>query len=117
MHAEYYEIPDAAREAVARAHERGRRVTAVGTTACRALEGAAQSGSLTAGAGWTDIFIRPPYEFHVVNAMVTNFHLPRSTLLALVSAFAGCERILAAYETAVREGYRFYSYGDAMLIR
>ncbi len=109
LSAEAYTIPASTREAVARALEERRRVIAVGTTTCRALE--------TGGdAGWTDLFIRPPYEFRVVSGLVTNFHLPRSTLLMLVAALAGRERVLAAYAEAVREGYRFYSYGDAMLV-
>ena len=103
MHAEWYEIPDPpAAPAVA-----------IGTTTCRALESWAATGR---SSGWTDLFIRPPYEFKAVKALLTNFHLPRSTLLMLVCAFAGRERVLAAYEEAVREKYRFFSYGDAMLI-
>jgi S-adenosylmethionine:tRNA ribosyltransferase-isomerase len=89
---------------------------AVGTTTVRALESAAGPDGVRAGRQWTRLFIVPPYEFRVAGAMVTNFHLPRTTLLVMVSAFAGRERVLAAYREAVREGYRFYSYGDAMLI-
>lgn len=94
------------------------RVIAVGTTTCRVLESFAGKGegSITPGRGWTDLFIRPPHEFQAVDRLVTNFHLPRSSLLMLVSAFAGREAILAAYEEAKRKDYRFYSYGDAMLI-
>jgi S-adenosylmethionine:tRNA ribosyltransferase-isomerase len=92
-------------------------VVAVGTTACRTLEYAVDAtGQLQAGQGEADIFIYPGYQFKVVDALLTNFHLPESTLLMLVSAFAGRERILAAYQKAVREQFRFYSYGDAMLI-
>jgi S-adenosylmethionine:tRNA ribosyltransferase-isomerase len=103
MHAEWYEIPEPPAGPV----------TAVGTTTCRVLETWARTGQ---ASGWTDIFIRPPFEFKAVDALVTNFHLPKSTLLMLVCAFAGRERVLAAYEEAVRERYRFFSYGDAMLV-
>lgn len=103
MEPEYYEIAEPPEGKVA----------AVGTTTCRALESWARTG---AASGWTDLFIHPPYEFKAVKALVTNFHLPRSTLLMLVCAFAGTERVLAAYEEAVRRRYRFFSYGDAMLI-
>ena len=89
---------------------------AVGTTTTRALESAARSGSLTPSCGSTNLFIRPPYEFRAIDGLLTNFHLPRSTLLVLVSTFAGRELIREAYATAIRERYRFYSYGDAMLI-
>ena len=118
MHAERYQVPDATAAAVAAARAAGRRVVAVGTTSVRTLEGAAAAsgGAVPAGAGRTDLFITPGFEFQVTGAMLTNFHLPRSTLLMLVSAFAGRERILAAYREAVRERYRFFSYGDAMLI-
>jgi S-adenosylmethionine:tRNA ribosyltransferase-isomerase len=92
-------------------------VVAVGTTAVRTLEFAAgQSGRIRAGSGWCDLFIYPGYRFKAVDAMITNFHLPKSTLLMLVAAFAGREAVLSAYRAAVAEGYRFYSYGDAMLI-
>lgn len=111
---EYYSVTCEAAEAVGRAT----RVIAVGTTTCRVLETLAATGADTvaSGEGWTGLFIRPPHEFKAVDCLVTNFHLPRSSLLMLVSAFAGRERILAAYEEAKRRGYRFYSYGDAMLI-
>ena len=92
----------------------GRRVVAVGTTTVRCLETASVDGG--SAEGWTDLTIVPPYRFRAIDALMTNFHLPRSSLLLLVSAFGGRERILAAYEEAIREGYRFYSYGDAMLI-
>ena len=116
MHREWFRITPAASEAIAQARSRGRRVIAVGTTTVRALEAAALDGYPEPGEYETDIFIRPGHEFRVVDAMITNFHLPGSTLLMLVCAFAGREIILKAYEHAVREGYRFYSYGDAMLI-
>lgn len=117
MHAEMYEVPAAAAEAVNEARARGGRVWAVGTTVVRTLESVSTgAGDVRPGSGSTDLFIAPGYDFRVVDALITNFHLPRSTLLMLVSAFGGRERILAAYEEAVREGYRFYSYGDAMAI-
>ena len=94
----------------------GGRVVAIGTTSCRVLETVGAPGRFEPGRGWTDLFIRPPYDFHAVDALVTNFHLPRSSLLMLVAAFAGRELALAAYAHAIRERYRFYSYGDAMLI-
>lgn len=116
MHAEWIDVPASTCEAVHRAHARGGRVVAVGTTAVRALESAAASGTLRAFSGDTDIFITPGYRFRVVDALVTNFHLPESTLLMLVAAFAGREAVLAAYEEAIRHQYRFYSYGDAMFV-
>ena len=116
MHEEHFEIPAESAAAIHRARAEGRRVVAVGTTTVRALESAAEGGGVREACEWTRLFIYPPYEFRVVDALVTNFHLPRSTLLALVCAFAGRERVLAAYAEAVRAGYRFYSYGDAMLI-
>lgn len=116
MHSEWYEVPSELAERVCAAWSRGNRVVPVGTTALRALESAAASGELQAGRGETDIFIYPGYEFRITDALITNFHLPRSSLLMLVSALAGRERILAAYEEAVRERYRFFSYGDAMYI-
>ncbi len=117
MHAEYYEISEATSQAIAKARSRGGRVIAVGTTTTRCLEsGADADGGVRPGAGWTDIFIYPGYRFKVINGLITNFHLPKSTLLMMVSALAGREKILRAYEEAVREKYRFYSFGDAMLI-
>ena len=116
MHSERYTIPDAAVAAIAETRARGGRVVAVGTTSLRALEAAAQAGELHAGSGETDIFITPGYRFRVVDALITNFHLPKSTLLMLVSAFAGLDAIRAAYAHAVREHYRFFSYGDAMFL-
>ena len=116
MHSEYIEVPEAVVEAVAQTRKRGGRVIAVGTTVVRSLESAARSGTLHPFSGETDIFIYPGYEFRVIDALVTNFHLPESTLLMLVSAFAGYEHVMAAYRHAVAEKYRFFSYGDAMLI-
>lgn len=114
---EAYEVPAAAAEAVSRARAAGRRVVAVGTTTVRALETAATPlGAVRAEAGWTDLTIVPGYRFRVVDALLTNFHLPRSSLLLLVAAFAGREAVLAGYRHALAAGYRFYSYGDAMLI-
>jgi S-adenosylmethionine:tRNA ribosyltransferase-isomerase len=108
MHRERYRIPGETMQAV-----KNRRVLAVGTTSLRALEAAARSGELE---GATDLFIYPGFEFKVVKRLLTNFHLPKSTLLMLVSAFAGRERVLAAYRHAIAQRYRFFSYGDAMLI-
>lgn len=116
MEAEAYEISPAAVDAIGRARDAGGRVVAVGTTTCRALESAALEGALAAGAGWARLFIRPGHAFRVVDALMTNFHLPKTPLLALVAALTGWPRLRAAYETAVRERYRFYSYGDAMVI-
>jgi S-adenosylmethionine:tRNA ribosyltransferase-isomerase len=117
MHAERYVVPQATVDAVARARAQGRQVLAVGTTAVRALEAAAdEDGVLQPSAGSTALFIYPPYRFRVVDALMTNFHLPRSTLLALCMAFGGIEPVRRAYQTAIDAGYRFYSYGDAMLI-
>ncbi|MDZ4730327.1 MAG: tRNA preQ1(34) S-adenosylmethionine ribosyltransferase-isomerase QueA [Xanthomonadales bacterium] len=116
MHAEYLEVPESVCQAVAETRARGGRVIAVGTTSVRSLETAAASGELRPFTGDSRIFIYPGYEFRVVDAMLTNFHLPESTLLMLVSAFAGIESIRAAYTHAVQNRYRFFSYGDAMLI-
>ena len=117
MHRERFSIPEATSAAIARCKERGGRVVAVGTTAARALEyRATEDGTVPPGSGEADIFIYPGYRFRVVDALLTNFHLPKSTLLMLVSAFAGQERILAAYQEAVARRFRFYSYGDAMFI-
>ena len=102
--------------AVSATHRQGGRVVAVGTTVVRSLEAAAAAGTLLPGAGETDIFIRPGHRFRVVDAMLTNFHLPESTLLILVAAFAGRERVLAAYHHAIAGRYRFYSYGDVMFV-
>ena len=116
MHSEWYSIPEATVDAVAKARAAGGRVVAVGTTALRALESAAATGALRAGAAETRLFIVPGYRFRVVDRLVTNFHLPRSTLLMLVSAFAGVDAIRTAYRHAVARRYRFFSYGDAMLL-
>jgi len=117
MELERYEIPQEAAAAIRATRAAGGRVVAVGTTVVRTLEGvAARHGELRAGAGETDLFIRPEFPFRVVDALMTNFHLPQSTLLMLVSAFAGREATLALYREAVSRGYRFYSYGDAMLL-
>jgi S-adenosylmethionine:tRNA ribosyltransferase-isomerase len=117
MHAEFVEVDEAVCTAVRATRERGGRVVAVGTTAVRSLESASRAtGSIAPFCGDTDIFIYPGYRFHSVDAMVTNFHLPESTLLMLVSAFAGKEPIMAAYRQAIESGYRFFSYGDAMFI-
>jgi S-adenosylmethionine:tRNA ribosyltransferase-isomerase len=114
VESEYFRIEPATAEAIAGTRARGGHVVAVGTTTTRCLEAAA--GPEGAREGWTDLTILPPYRFRAIDGLMTNFHLPRSSLLLLVSAFAGRERILSAYAEAVREGYRFYSYGDAMLI-
>jgi S-adenosylmethionine:tRNA ribosyltransferase-isomerase len=116
MHAEWCEVPASTVAKLTTARDRGGRRVAVGTTTTRALESAARSGRLEPWRGPTGLFIRPPYEFRAVDALLTNFHLPRSTLLVLVSSFAGHDLVREAYAAAVREKYRFYSYGDAMLI-
>jgi len=116
LHREYCIVPDETVRKVRTCRERGSRVIAVGTTTVRALESASSGGKTVPFTGWTDIFIKPPYAFTAVDSLITNFHLPRSSLLMLVSAFAGRERLLEAYNIAIREKYRFYSYGDAMLI-
>ncbi len=117
MHSEYYVITDDAAEKINAAKARGSRVVCVGTTSCRTVESAAsEDGKIAPGSGWTDIFIYPGYRFKVLDALITNFHLPESTLIMLVSALAGREHVLAAYEEAVRERYRFFSFGDAMFI-
>lgn len=117
MHEERYEIPESAAAAIDRAKAARRPVVAVGTTVVRTLEAAARDGRVRPGAGTTKLFIRPGFHFDIVDQLITNFHLPRSTLLMLVCAFAGRDRVLAAYAEAVRAGYRFFSYGDAMYIR
>ena len=116
MHSERYTIPQATVDAINETRARGGRVVAVGTTSLRTLEAAAQSGPLAAGASETDIFITPGYTFNGVDVLITNFHLPKSTLLMLVSAFSGMEAIRAAYAHAIAERYRFFSYGDAMFL-
>ncbi len=117
MHAERYEVPEATVQAIDEARARGGRIVAVGTTSLRTLESAADAGGrVLAGCGETSLFVTPGYRFRVVERLLTNFHLPRSTLLMLVSAFAGVDRVRAAYAHAVSRRYRFFSYGDAMLL-
>ncbi len=118
MHSEFYMVSEEAAKLINETRAKGGRIVAVGTTSCRTLESAAEEdGTIEAGSGWTDIFIYPGYSFKTVDALITNFHLPKSTLVMLVSALAGREHILAAYEEAIREKYRFFSFGDAMLIQ
>ena len=117
MHSEFFMIDEEAAEKINRAKETGHRVICVGTTSCRTVESAAdENGHLEAKSGWTQIFIYPGYKFKVLDCLITNFHLPESTLIMLVSALAGREYVLAAYEEAVKERYRFFSFGDAMMI-
>ena len=117
MHSEFYVVEEEQAQLINRAKASGNRVICVGTTSCRTLESATdEDGILRAGRGWTDIFIYPGYRFKMMDGLVTNFHLPESTLLMLVSAFAGKEKVMAAYEEAVEERYRFFSFGDAMII-
>lgn len=117
MHSEYFEINEEAANLINQTKAKGGRVISVGTTSTRTLESAAEpDGHLEAKSGWTEIFIYPGYQFKVIDGLITNFHLPESTLVMLVSALAGRERVLAAYEEAVKERYRFFSFGDAMLI-
>lgn len=117
MHSEYYTISKEEAQKINQAKASGHRVISVGTTSCRALESAAsEDGVLHGVSGWTDIFIYPGYQFKIIDGLITNFHLPESTLLMLVSAFAGKEHIMAAYEEAVKEKYRFFSFGDAMIL-
>ena len=118
MHSEFYQIDEEAAEKINCAKESGHRVICVGTTSCRTIESAAdKNGKLHATNGWTEIFIYPGYEFKVLDCLITNFHLPESTLVMLVSALAGREQVLSAYEEAVKEKYRFFSFGDAMFIK
>ncbi len=116
MHTEYYSVADSTVQAIKQAKQRGGRVVAIGTTAVRALESASRSGQLEAGFGDTDLFITPGYQFKTVDAILTNFHLPESTLLMLISAFAGYENVMQAYQHAIEQEYRFFSYGDAMFL-
>ena len=117
MHKEYYSIPQETADLIMATKKAGKRVIAVGTTSIRTLESAADGvGEISGKSGWTDIFIYPGYEFKIVDAIITNFHLPKSTLIMLVSAFAGREFVLEAYKTAVAEKYRFFSFGDAMML-
>lgn len=118
MHSEFYMIDDEAAKKINRTKQRGGRIICVGTTSCRTIESAAdENGHIEPCSGWTDIFIYPGYRFKILDCLITNFHLPESTLLMLVSALAGREHILAAYEEAVKDGYRFFSFGDAMFIK
>lgn len=118
MHSEFFRIDEEAAEKINKAKENGGRVICVGTTSCRTVESAAdENGHMTAKSGWTDIFIYPGYQFKVLDCLITNFHLPESTLIMLVSALAGREHVMQAYEEAVKEKYRFFSFGDAMFIR
>jgi S-adenosylmethionine:tRNA ribosyltransferase-isomerase len=116
MHAEYFEIPETVCNKIMQTKARGNRVIAVGTTSLRALESASQSGVVQPYCGETNIFIYPGYHFHTVDALITNFHLPCSTLLMLVCAFAGYDNVMRAYREAVNNKYRFFSYGDAMFV-
>lgn len=116
MHSEYYRIDEDVAERINRAKEEGRRIICVGTTSVRTLESAAENERLTKLEGWTDIFIYPPYTFQMAEGLITNFHLPESTLLMLVSAFCDKEKILNAYQRAIEAEYRFFSFGDAMLL-
>ncbi len=116
LHSEYCCVPRSAVHKITGCRKKGGRVIAVGTTTARALESASTNGFINSYEGWTEIFIKPPYTFRSVDSLITNFHLPRSSLLMMVCAFAGRERILQAYNEAIKEGYQFYSYGDAMLI-
>ena len=118
MHSEFYQIEEEAAEKINTAKANGKRVIAVGTTSCRTIESAAKGdGTIAPVSGWTDIFIYPGYQFKVLDCLITNFHLPESTLVMLVSALAGREHVLNAYEEAIKERYRFFSFGDAMFIR
>lgn len=117
MHSEFYMVEESEAEKINQTKKDGGRVICVGTTSCRTIESASdENGVLKAGSGWTDIFIYPGYQFKILDCLITNFHLPESTLVMLVSALAGREQVLAAYEEAVRERYRFFSFGDAMFI-
>lgn len=116
MHSEFYNLSEEVSETINKAKKEGRRVIAVGTTTVRTLETIAAKGEIKASHGWTDIFIYPGFEYKAVDALITNFHLPESTLIMLVSAFASKEMILNAYAEAVKERYRFFSFGDAMFI-
>ncbi len=117
MHSEWFDVPQATVDAITQTQAAGGRVVAVGTTTLRALESAAQTGALQAGSRETDIFITPGFPFRVVDLLVTNFHLPKSTLMMLVSALAGHAHVMALYRHAIAQGYRFFSYGDAMLLQ
>lgn len=116
MHKEWYTVSEETAKEVNAARAEGRRIIAVGTTSVRTLESAGQSGILESGSGWTQLYIYPGYQWHMVDAIVTNFHLPESTLVMMMASFAGREHILAAYEEAVKQKYRFFSFGDAMFL-
>lgn len=116
MHKEWYTVSEGTAKEVNAARAEGRRIIAVGTTSVRTLESAGQSGILESGSGWTQLYIYPGYQWHMVDAIVTNFHLPESTLVMMMASFAGREHILAAYEEAVKQKYRFFSFGDAMFL-
>ena len=117
MDAEYYEVDDKAVEIVNRAMDNKRKICAIGTTSMRSMESSVSAhDQLKSSSGWTNLFIHPPYEFKIANCLLTNFHLPKSSLIIMVSAFAGHELTMRAYEEAIKNDYRFYSYGDAMLI-
>jgi len=116
MHSEYYRVEEAAAEKINRTKDRGGRVIAVGTTSCRTLESCVDDkGRIVPGTGWTDIYIYPGFEFRAIDGLLTNFHLPESTLIMLVSAISSREHVLAAYQAAIDKEYRFYSFGDACL--
>jgi S-adenosylmethionine:tRNA ribosyltransferase-isomerase len=117
MDAEYYSISESAAAVVNKAKERNKRVCAVGTTSMRTIESSVSAtGMLKPSEGWTNLFIYPPYDFSIANSMITNFHLPKTSLIIMVAAFGGFDLIMEAYQQAVKEKYRFFSYGDAMLI-
>ena len=117
MHSEYYSIPEETATLIRETRKKGGRVIAVGTTSCRTLESMyKEKGQVEACSGWTDIFIYPGYNFKVIDAIITNFHLPESTLIMLISAFAGKDLVFEAYKNAVNNKYRFFSFGDAMFI-
>lgn len=118
MHSEFYQISQEAADKINTAKEQGHRVICVGTTSCRTVESAAdENGRLKETSGWTEIFIYPGYQFKILDCLLTNFHLPESTLIMLVSALAGRDHVIEAYEEAVKERYRFFSFGDAMFIK
>ncbi len=117
MHSEFYILSQETADIINETKKNGKSVVAVGTTTCRTLESVARCGEIKAQTGWTDIFIYPPYEFKAIDKLITNFHLPQSTLLMLISAFAGKDNVFAAYDEAIKEQYRFFSFGDAMFIK
>lgn len=117
MHSEFYILSQETADIINETKKNGKNVIAVGTTTCRTLESVAREGEIKAKTGWTDIFIYPPYEFKAIDKLITNFHLPQSTLLMLISAFAGKDKVFNAYNEAIKEKYRFFSFGDAMFIK